>query len=149
MRPAKNKVVLTERIVRSAPTLSRAYNLWDAKESGLVVRVQTSGFRSYKFVYSKLGRARWVHIGVVPLADARRIALKLRVRVAEGGDPLAERQSARSLTFATLHQRYLVRRIAGPSNRDSGGASLSAHRQLRSTSRDHAGLGRLLQWQAC
>ena len=107
MRPAKNKVVLTERIVRSAPTLSRAYNLWDAKESGLVVRVQTSGFRSYKFVYSKLGRARWVHIGVVPLADARRIALKLRVRVAEGGDPLAERQSARGLTFATLHQRYL------------------------------------------
>jgi chemotaxis protein MotB len=23
--------------------------------------------RSYKFVYSKFGRARWVHIGVVPL----------------------------------------------------------------------------------
>ena len=100
MRPAKNKVVLTERIVRSAPTLSRAYNLWDAKKSGLVVRVQTSGFRSYKFVYSKLGRARWVHIGVVPLADARRIALKLRVRVRRG-----RRSSGRAPVRARLDVR--------------------------------------------
>ena len=45
--------------------------------------------------------------------------------------------------------RDLLEEVAGPSDRDGGGASLSAHRQLRSAPCNHGGLGRFLLWQAC
>jgi integrase len=83
-------------------------NIWDTKAPGLVLRIQPSGHRAFKVVYSYRGRARWYHIGSVGLADARRIAAKVRLAVAEGKDPLAERQAERSAgTFAELAVRYL------------------------------------------
>jgi Arm DNA-binding domain len=72
-----------------------------------VLRVQPSGHRSFKFVYSKKGDAQWFHIGTIGLKDARRFAAKLRLAVAEGKDPLAERQAQNGVAFADLHRRYL------------------------------------------
>jgi integrase len=47
-------------------------------------------------------------VGEVPLGDARRIAAKVRLAVAEGRDPVAERKAERgSGTFAELADRYL------------------------------------------
>ena len=116
-RPSKNgeaaraarKRVLTEfAITKVKPEASGAYNLWDARERGLALRVQRSGFRSFKFVYSFRGRPRWYHIGWVPLSEARRIAVKLRLSVAEGRDPVAERAAERGAgTFAELADAYL------------------------------------------
>jgi integrase len=73
-----------------------------------LLRVQPSGHRAFKFVYSFRSRAQWYHIGSVGLGDARRIAAKLRLAVAEGKDPLAERRAERGgVTFAELAERYV------------------------------------------
>jgi Arm DNA-binding domain len=68
---------LTELFVaRGAKPRAGAYNVWDAKQGGLVLRVQPTGQRSWKAVYRHHGRARWLHIGdarAIGLADARRV----------------------------------------------------------------------------
>ena len=70
-----------------------------------------SGFKSWKVVYCFNSRPRWFHLGAVAaigLADARKLAGKVMFQVAEGKDPLAERQAERSKgTFAELADRYL------------------------------------------
>jgi integrase len=102
------KVSFTELFVRKVKPEADPFNVWDSKERGLVLRVQPSGTKSYKLVYSYRGRPRWYHIGSVPLGDARRIAAKIRLAVAEGKDPVAERKAERgSGTFAELAQRYV------------------------------------------
>jgi integrase len=101
-------MTLTELLVRKVRAEAAPYNVWDARERGLVLRVQPSGQRAFKFVYSYRGRPRWFHIGSVGLADARRIAAKARLSVAEGGDPVAERMAERGAgTFAELAGRYI------------------------------------------
>jgi integrase len=103
-----NRRVLTELHIRKARGEATAYNVWDAKERGLVLRVQPSGARSFKFVYSKKGRAQWVHLGNITLSAARAWAAELRYKVARGEDVVAERKAKRTaITFGELHQRYL------------------------------------------
>jgi integrase len=98
----------TELFVKKVKPEAATYNVWDAKERGLVLRVQSSGHRAFKFVYSHRGRPRWFHIGEVPLGDARRIAARIRLAVAEGKDPVAERKAERGAgTFAELADRYV------------------------------------------
>jgi integrase len=79
--------------------------------NGLALRVQPSGQRSFKAVYSYRGQARWFHIGsadAIGLADARKIAAKVMLEVATGKDPLAERRAERGAgTFAELAERYV------------------------------------------
>jgi integrase len=105
---AARKRNFTDLFVKRARPEATAYNVWDTKERGLVLRVQPSGQRSYKIVYSYRSRPRWYHIGNVGLSDARRIAKKVVLAVAEGKDPLAERKAERSAgTFAELAQRYV------------------------------------------
>jgi integrase len=102
------KANFTELFVKKVRSEATTYNVWDARERGLVLRVQSSGHRAFKFVYSYRSRPRWFHIGEVPLGDARRIAAKIRLAVAEGKDPVAERKAERGAgTFAELAQRYL------------------------------------------
>ena len=106
---APRKLTLTELYVRKARGEAAAFNAWDKKAAGLVLRVQPSGHKAFKFVYSFRGRPRWYHIGDVGLADARRIAARLRLAVAEEKDPLADRQAERdSGTFAEVAQRYVA-----------------------------------------
>src|SRR5262249_53689433 len=62
----------------------------------------------FKYVYSRRGRPRWYHIGDVGLADARRMVAKVKLAVAEGKDPAAERKAERGAgTFAELAERYV------------------------------------------
>jgi integrase len=106
-RPARRRR-LTHAFVKRAKTETAAVNWWDEKERGLVLRVQPSGQRAFKFVYSFRGRPRWFHIGDIGLSDARRIAARLRLAVAEGKDPVADRRAERSAgTFAELVDRYV------------------------------------------
>lgn len=105
---ATNRRPLTELFVRKVKPEATAFNVWDAKEPGLVLRIQSSGHRAFKFVYSYRGRPRWYHIGSVGLLDARRIAIKIRLAVAEGKDPAAERKAERTAgTFADLAASYV------------------------------------------
>jgi integrase len=103
-----NKRNLTELLCRKARAEGVPLNIWDTKEPGLVLRVQPSGHRAFFAVYCFRGQHRWYHVGLVPLGDARRIAAKIRLAVAEGKDPVAERQAERSSgTFAELATLYL------------------------------------------
>jgi len=99
---------LTELFVRKVQPEALAFNVWDAKERGLVLRVHPSGARSFKAVYSVGGRARWFHIGAIGLSDARKMAAQVRLDVAHGKDPAAERRAERdSGTFAELAELYV------------------------------------------
>jgi integrase len=90
---------------------SAAYLVWDSLQRGLAVRVQPTGHKAFKVIYSRLGRPRWLHLGatdVIPVADARTMAAEALLAVAKGKDPAAEKRAQRGAgTFAELHQHYL------------------------------------------
>jgi integrase len=103
-----NRRSLTELFVRKVRPEAAPFNVWDDKERGLVLRVHPTGRRAFKAVYSRQGRPRWYHIGEVGLGDARRIAARVRLAVAEGKDPAADRKAERGAgTFADLAERYV------------------------------------------
>jgi integrase len=103
-----NKRNLTELFVRRVTADATPINVWDEKERGLVLRVHPTGRRAFKVVYSRRGRPRWYHLGDVGLADARRMAARIKFAVAEGKDPAAERRAERGAgTFAELAERYV------------------------------------------
>ncbi len=78
---------------------------------GLVIRVQPSGSKAWKVIYSRHGRPRWFHIGdanAIGLADARTLAAEVILQVAKGKDPAAARRAERGAgTFAEFAQKYL------------------------------------------
>jgi integrase len=112
-RSAPNRRRLSDaflKTVRGDP--DRVIVYWDTHQRGLALSVQPSGHRAWKCVYSIRGHgARWFHLGdarAVSLADARRLAGKTMVQVAEGGDPHADRLALRSRgSFEQVAQRYL------------------------------------------
>jgi integrase len=79
-----------------------------------VLRVQRSGFRSYKAVYRHHRRPRWLTIGdarAITLSDARRLTAEVMFAAACGKDPAAERRAERSAgTFRELVDRYFEER---------------------------------------
>jgi integrase len=95
--------------VRAIKPEAAAFAVWDTYQRGLALRVQPTGQRSWKFVYSR-GKPRWYHIGdaAIGVDEARRIAARVLLAVAEGKDPVAERRAERgSSTFGELADRYL------------------------------------------
>jgi integrase len=108
---APNKRKLTDLFVASVkPDQQRTVIWWDAKQCGLALAVQPTGHKAWKTIYSYGGRPRWYHIASVDaigLADARRLANKIMLRVAEGVDPQAERTADRGKgNFGELATRY-------------------------------------------
>jgi integrase len=94
------------------PLPSRAYAAWDTRQPGLAIVVQPSGHRAFKFVYSLHGRPRWYTIGnaTIPVAEARKLAGRVMLKVIEGKDPAAEKKAERGgATFAELAQAYVER----------------------------------------
>jgi integrase len=102
---------LTDLAVRKARPEAAAYLLWDALRHGLALRVQPTGAKAWVVIYSRQGRPRWLHLGsanAIGLANARTMAAKAMLAVAEGKDPAAEKKAERGVgTFADLHLRYL------------------------------------------
>ena len=102
---------LTELAVkRLTPRAGGAFMVWDGYARGLGLKVMPSGSKSWKFLYSRHGRSRWLHLGVVgavDLAGARALAAEAALEVARGKDPAADRAAARATgTFADLAERY-------------------------------------------
>ena len=102
---------LTSVWVRTMAAEPKQYLVWDMDTRGLVLAVQPSGSRSFKFVFSYRGRLRWFTIGDADahaLSDARRKARAIRVQVDNGIDPQADKAAQRSTgTFEELAQRYV------------------------------------------
>ena len=105
-----NRRRLTDTFVETVKPQDRPFATWDSKTDGLVLTVQPSGSRAWKFVYRRGGQPRWYTIGnasTVGLATARRIALKLANAVAEGGDPQSDKKAERGKgTLAEFAARY-------------------------------------------
>src|SRR5262249_23003421 len=112
-RPARapEKRRLTELAVKKAKLRSKAYLIWDTHQRGLAIRVQPTGAKAWKCIYSYHGRPRWLHLGdanAIGLADARTLAAEAMLAVARGKDPAAEKRAERGAgTFADLAQRYV------------------------------------------
>jgi integrase len=108
---ARHKRKLTPMdLVRLKPG-AKTVCVWDALAPGLALRLRPSGRRSFYFVYNRSSATRWYRIGLVPLAEARKEAMRLRVEVlVHGRDPAAERTALRRAdTLAELHAGYLER----------------------------------------
>jgi integrase len=102
---------LTELYVRKAKPRAAAYLVWDTHQRGLALRVQPGGRRSWLCIYSRFGRSRWLTIGAadaIGLSDARMLAAKAMLAVAQGQDPAAEKKAERGAgTFAELAAKYV------------------------------------------
>src|SRR2546430_5188905 len=102
---------LTELAVRKLKPASAPYLIWDTLQRGLAIRVQPTGARAWKAIYSYHGRPRWLHLGdagASGLADARTLAAEAMLAVARGKDPAAEKRAERGAgTFAELAERYV------------------------------------------
>jgi integrase len=109
MEPNKRK--LTDVAIRNAKSRKAAYLIWDAQQPGFAVQVQPSGHKAYKTIYSYRGRPRWYHVavvGAIGLADARKLAARVMLQVAEGKDPQAERRASRDAnSFEELAARHV------------------------------------------
>ena len=102
---------LTELYVRKLKPKAQPFLVWDTHQRGLAVRVQPTGARAWKCIYSHHGRPRWLHLGdagAIGLADARTLAAEAMLAVARGKDPAAEKRAERGAgTFAELAERYV------------------------------------------
>jgi hypothetical protein len=102
---------LTELFIRKVKPEFRPFKVWDAKQRGLVLQVQPSGHRAWHVFYRHHARPCWFFVGnasSIGLADARKMAVRVALQVAEGKDPAAERKAERSAgTFEELHECYL------------------------------------------
>jgi integrase len=111
-RPALKRR-LTELSVRKLKPKTTSYVIWDTLQRNLAIRVQPTGARAWKVIYSYHGRPRWLHLGdagAIGLADARMLAQEAMLAVARGKDPAAEKRAERGAgTFADLHSQYLER----------------------------------------
>lgn len=105
-----NRQRLSHFAVKNLRPRERAFAVWDSKQSGLAIVMQPSGHAAWKCVYAFHGRPRWLHLGKVSaigLADARKLANETMYKVAQGGDPAAERRAERSTdTFEELAVKY-------------------------------------------
>src|SRR6476619_7156485 len=87
---AVNRKKLTDLFVTSRKGGERDELIWDIKQPGLALSVRTTGKKSWKVIYRFHGRPRWLHLGdarAIGLADARRLAARVMLDVAEGKDP--------------------------------------------------------------
>jgi integrase len=108
---APRKRQLTALYVQRIKPEEDRFLVWDMKQHGLALAVEPTGARAWKCIYSRHGRARWLHLGsagAIALGDARTLAAEAMLQVARGRDPQAERKAERgSGTFADLAHRYL------------------------------------------
>jgi integrase len=128
-----NRRKLTDLFVSSRKAQERPELIWDLKQPGLALSVRPSSKKAWKVIYRFHGRPRWLHLGdarAIGLADARRLAARVMLDVAEGKDPGAERRAERLIgTFAELASQY-VELHAKKHNKSWRQAEALVHRHL-------------------
>jgi integrase len=101
----------TARWVHTLKPTDQRVEYFDETLTGLVLRVEPTGRKTWRGAYRTNGRWRRMNLGSVALMDlatARDRARKLLVAVADGADPAAERRAEREAsTFAELVHEYL------------------------------------------
>jgi integrase len=105
-----------EQLKRTPPAVGRL-EVWDSKVPGLCLRISATGAASWSLRYRPRGGGCYQRITLgsartLVLADARTRASRLKLEVADGGDPQGDRVARRhaangALTFDAVAQRYL------------------------------------------
>jgi integrase len=99
--------------INSLKAGDRRYICYDERQRGLAVIVQAkpSTSKSYACLYYSHGSPRWMSLGrtnAIGLSDARKMAAKIALEVANGKDPAAEKRAARGRgTFAEVAVEYV------------------------------------------
>jgi integrase len=110
-RADPNKCKLTSLLVSRQRPAETPYLIWDTYQRGLALQIQPSGHRAYKVIYRFHNRPRWFTIGAsdaIALADARKLAAEVVLRVLKGEDPAADKRAKRGTgTFAEVAKRYV------------------------------------------
>jgi integrase len=110
---APNRRRLSDAFIKTVrPAPGRTVVYWDTLQRGLALKVEPTGHRAWKVVYSIRGRGpRWYHLGdarAITLAGARKLAAEIMFRVARGEDPHTDRLALRGRgSFAEVAARYL------------------------------------------
>jgi integrase len=107
--PPNRVARLTQLHIARAKPRDDPYNIWDASTPGLCLRIQPTGHRALKFVFSHCGKPQWFDLGRIDLATARRlVAVELRPAVIMGRNPLTEKRArGDGDTFSMVADRYL------------------------------------------
>lgn len=105
---------LTARTVDSIkPTAGKQVDYFDAKVTGLALRVTQTGAKSWTVLYRHRGRLRRLTLGsaaVLTLADARERARDLLRDASKGTDPAAAKQAGRAAqTIDDLAELYIAK----------------------------------------
>lgn len=110
--------MLTEHKIKTAESAGHPYKLYDSE--GMFLLVGPSGSKWWRFKYRYAGKEKLLSLGVfpdVPLLTARRLRDAARRQLAEGIDPSAARQEAKSAlhsthgnTFGIIATEWLERR---------------------------------------
>lgn len=96
---------LTDAACRSAKDAGRL-----SDGGGLYLVVKTTGAKSWVFMWKQQGKRREMGLGSFPavkLAKARVLAAEQRSKVADGGDPIKERQREEEPSFGECVDRFL------------------------------------------
>lgn len=109
---------LTQRGIKSAVYRGGWDVRWDSAITGLGLRIYPSGKKAFLVSYRVHGRKRRMTLGAygtLTLDQARRRARKLLSQVADGRDPLDEKQhKAQGETFEDLTKKYIEDYAKGP-----------------------------------
>ena len=106
-------MALTDPHVRALRPRSAAFDVWDAQQRGLLLRVLPSGRIEFAIRYRISGRRRRLKLGCYPavsLKEARVRARDAQSACDDGQDPAADRQAAKAApadTVAALAKEYL------------------------------------------
>jgi integrase len=103
---------LTLRTIEASKPAAVRFTIWDSEVRGFGLRMTPKGERTYVVRYRARGRLRWYTIGRhgSPWTpdEARRDALRVLGRVAEGDDPAASKQADRdSESLSEFAMRYI------------------------------------------
>lgn len=106
---------LTKRVVDALETGAATRFLWDTETKGFGFRVTPANARAFVLRYRTGGRERKFTIGrygVFTVEQARVEAKRLLVRIADGADPVGEREEMHAAaTVSDLLDRYLEEHV--------------------------------------
>ena len=107
---------ITKRLVEAAEPRDKPYTIYDGQVPGFGIRVQPGGTKTYVVLYRFAHHRRCVslgHHGIMMPEQARTQATKILVRVKDGEDPAASRQSGgHIITVADLAKHFDEEHIA-------------------------------------
>lgn len=112
-KPTKPKPFTQTQITELAPRAGAQYVVWDQTLPGFGVRVSPQGTKAFILKYRlPSGRVRWKtlgRVGVVPLEKARKRAKADIGSVADGRDPLRQKDVSRdAVTLGSVADRFLA-----------------------------------------